>query len=42
MKTGKFRLFFPEMKMSDLVEMDYRLLAVLSRLGYMWVSGKRR
>ena len=33
MKTGKFRLFFPEMKMSDLVEMDYRLLAVLSRLG---------
>ena len=42
MKTKKETSFFsPEMKMSDLVEINYRLLTVLSRLGMLAGFGEK-
>ena len=34
-------IFSPEMKMSDLVEIDYRLLNVLSRIGISTGFGEK-
>ena len=42
MKTKKeIRFFSPDMKMSDLVEINYRLLTVLSRLGMLAGFGEK-